>query len=56
MVADKRNLDSVIPTGFLFRFYPGVSLPSTPSSDRRRWIALILLCAPQFVVVLEPRS
>jgi EmrB/QacA subfamily drug resistance transporter len=28
-------------------------LPSTPSSDRRRWIALILLCAAQFVVVLD---
>jgi EmrB/QacA subfamily drug resistance transporter len=28
-------------------------LTSTPSSDRRRWIALILLCAAQFVVVLD---
>src|SRR5881398_93418 len=28
-------------------------MPSTSSSDRRRWIALILLCAAQFVVVLD---
>jgi EmrB/QacA subfamily drug resistance transporter len=28
-------------------------LTSTPASDRRRWIALILLCAAQFVVVLD---
>jgi EmrB/QacA subfamily drug resistance transporter len=28
-------------------------LSSTPSADRRRWIALILLCAAQFVVVLD---
>jgi EmrB/QacA subfamily drug resistance transporter len=28
-------------------------LPSTPSAERRRWIALILLCAAQFVVVLD---
>src|SRR5256714_7494034 len=28
-------------------------MPPTSSSDRRRWIALILLCAAQFVVVLD---
>ncbi|MEA2421170.1 MAG: hypothetical protein QOF55_269, partial [Thermoleophilaceae bacterium] len=33
--------------------YPGAALTSTPASDRRRWIALILLCAAQFVVVLD---
>ena len=28
-------------------------MSSTPSADSRRWIALILLCAAQFVVVLD---
>src|SRR5256885_364138 len=28
-------------------------MPSTNPADRRRWIALILLCAAQFVVVLD---
>jgi EmrB/QacA subfamily drug resistance transporter len=28
-------------------------MATTPSADRRRWIALILLCAAQFVVVLD---
>src|SRR2546423_4667771 len=51
---DKRNRDSVIlEPEFEFRFYPGAPMPSTSSSDRRRWIAVILLCAAQFVVVLD---
>src|SRR4051794_32466820 len=49
-----RNRDSVIVEAeFEFRFYLGAQMPTTPSSDRRRWIALILLCAAQFVVVLD---
>src|SRR5256885_10478215 len=51
---DKRNHDSVIVEAeFEFRFYPGAPMATTSSAERRRWIALILLCAAQFVVVLD---
>jgi EmrB/QacA subfamily drug resistance transporter len=51
---DKRNHDSVIVEAeFEFRFYPGALMATTSSAERRRWIALILLCAAQFVVVLD---
>src|SRR4051794_34857193 len=51
---DKRNHDSVIVEAeFEFRFYPGALMSTTSSAERRRWIALILLCAAQFVVVLD---
>src|SRR4051812_11307114 len=51
---DKRNRDSVIVEAeFEFRFYPGALMATTSSAERRRWIALVLLCAAQFVVVLD---
>jgi EmrB/QacA subfamily drug resistance transporter len=54
VAVDKRNHDSVIVEAeFEFRFYPGVPMATTSSAERRRWIALILLCAAQFVVVLD---
>src|SRR3954454_17122573 len=54
VVVDKRNHDSVIVEAeFEFRFYPGALMATTSSAERRRWIALILLCAAQFGVVLD---